>query len=106
MFDSEKRKPSLKLFLEALVVVVIVSVMLALPYALAEAGLEVKKIVLLMYPVILTVFSGYLLIFWIGRYRHTSNRINMVRKEIELNRRSLEPVRTRMSEANQKERSK
>jgi hypothetical protein len=85
---------------------VIVLDVLALPYALAEAGLEAKKIVLLMYLVLLTVFSAYLLVFWIGRYRHTSHRINVIREEIELNRRSLEFVLTRMSETNQKEHGK
>lgn len=90
----------------ALTVVVMVLVVLALPYALAEAGLGAKKMVLLVYLVFLTVFCAYLMIFWIGRYRHTSHRINVIREEIDLNRRSFEFVRTRMSEAKQKERSK
>ena len=92
-------------FVAALRVVAIALVVLALPYALVEAGLETKKIVLLTYLVFLTVFCAYLLIFWIGRYRNTGHRISVIREDIGRNRRSLEFVRARMSEAKKKERN-
>jgi hypothetical protein len=61
-----KRK---KEFVAALLVIVIVLVTLALPYALIEAyGLKVKKLILLIQLVFLVVFSAGLLIFWIVRY--------------------------------------
>ena len=87
-------------------VVVTVLDELVLPYTLAEAGLEAQKIVLLTYLALLTIFSAYLLVFWIGRYRHTLRRIDLIREENELNRRSLESVRPSMYESGQKERSK
>lgn len=82
-------------FLVALVVVVMVFVVLALPYAVTEAyGLKVKKLILLMRLVVLAVFSAGLLIFWIVRYRQTSHDLEMPREEIERNRRTLEKPRT------------
>jgi fumarate reductase subunit D len=67
----------------ALVVIVIVLVTLALPYALTEAyGLNTKKLILLMQLGFLTVFSAGLLIWWVARYRQTSHEIETLREEI------------------------
>lgn len=68
----------------ALVVIVIVLVTLALPYALTEAyGLKVKKLILLMRLVVLASFSAGMLIWWLVRYRQTSHNIETLQKEIE-----------------------
>ena len=56
----------------ALVVVAIVIVVLALPYALTEAyGLKAMKLILLMQLVVLALFSVALLIRWLLMHRQT-----------------------------------
>ena len=73
-----------KEFVAALVVIVIVLVVLAFPYALiATYGLEVKKLILLIQLVVLAVFSGGMLVWWLVRYRQTSHDIETLREEID-----------------------
>ena len=68
----------------ALVVIVIVLVTLALPYALIEAyGLKVKKLIILTQLVFLIVFSVGMLVWWLVRYRQTSHDVEKLREEIE-----------------------
>jgi flagellar basal body-associated protein FliL len=97
-----------KEFVAALVVIVIVLVTLALPYALTEAyGLKVKKLILLMQLVVLVVFSAGMLIWWLVRYRQTSHNIETLREEIERTKPSPEKLRTtRKREVSQNESDK
>ena len=78
-----------KEFVAALVVVVMVFVLLALPYAVTEAyGLKAQKLILLVRLVVLTVFSAALLIWWLVRYRQTSRDLKMLQEELERNKRA------------------
>lgn len=82
MLKKEKGRNSLRLFVSALAVVVMVFVLLALPYAVTEAyGLEAQKLILLVRLVVLAVFSGAMLIWWLVRYRQTSHDLETFRKE-------------------------
>jgi len=73
-----------KEFVAAAIVIVIVLVVLAFPYALiATYGLEVKKLILLIQLVVLAVFSGGMLVWWLVRYRQTSHDIETLREEID-----------------------
>jgi len=73
-----------KEFVAAVIVIVIVLVVLAFPYALiATYGLEVKKLILLIQLVVLAVFSGGMLVWWLVRYRQTSHDIETLREEID-----------------------
>lgn len=66
------------------VVIIMVLLTLALPYALIEAyELNVKKLILLMQLVFLAVFSAGVLVWWVVRYRQTSNDIETLRRKIE-----------------------
>jgi hypothetical protein len=79
----------------ALVVILIVLVTLALPYALTEAcGLKVKNSILLAHMILLAVFSVGMLIWWLVRHRHISRDIEKLRKEIEWTKLSKEKLRT------------
>jgi len=74
-------------FEAALAVVVMVFVLLALPYAVTEAdGPEAQKLILLVRLVVLVVFSGAMLIWWLVRYRQTSHDREMLREKIEQTR--------------------
>jgi len=94
-----------KEFVAALVVVVMVFVVLALPYAVKEVyGLKAINLILLIRLVVLAVSAG-MLIWWLVRYRQTSHDIETLRKEIERIKPSTEkPGTTRKREVNQKER--
>lgn len=82
MFKREKGKHSLRLFMVALAMVVMVFVVLALPYAVTSAyGLKANKLMLPM-RLVLAVFSAGLLIFWVVRYRQTSHDLEMLREKI------------------------
>lgn len=70
-----------KEFVDALVVIVIVLLVLAFPYALiATYGL---KVILLIQLVVLAVFSAGMLVWWLVRCRQTSHDIEMLREEID-----------------------
>ena len=70
-----------KEFVDALVVIVIVLLVLAFPYALiATYGL---KVILLIQLVVLAVFSAGMLVWWLVRYRQTSHDIETLREEID-----------------------
>lgn len=69
-----------KEFVAALVVIVIVLLVLAFPYALiATYGL---KVILLIQLVVLPFFCG-MLVWWLVRYRQTSHDIETLRDEID-----------------------
>jgi len=104
MFKGKKRD-SLWLFLTALVVVVMVFALLAIPYAVTES--EARKLIFLLRLGVLAIFSGAMLFWWIVRDRQTSQDLKMLREEIEQNKLWREKLRTpRMREENQKERDK
>ena len=87
MFKGEKKRDSLWLFLTALVVVVMVLMLLAIPYAVIEAyGPEARKLILLMRLGVLAVFSGAMLIWWLVRYRKTGHDLEMLQEEIRQNK--------------------
>jgi uncharacterized membrane protein len=107
MVASKQMRQSLRLFVAALAVVVMVFVLLALPYAVTEVhGQKAKELVLPM-RLVLAVFLAGLLIFWIVRHRQTGHDLEMLREEIERNRLAREKSRTpHVREADQKERGK
>jgi len=81
MFKREKKRDSLWLFLTALVVVVVIFALLAIPYAVTEP--EARKLLFLLRLGVLAIFSGAMLIWWLVRYRQTSHDIETLREEIE-----------------------
>jgi len=95
-----------KEFAVALVVVVLVYVLLALPYAMTEVyGLEVSKLILLARLVALTALSVALLIWWLARYRRTSHALERLRGKIQRDKPLWRRPRTpRIEEANQNKR--
>ena len=72
--QQEKERRSLGSFLDALMVVVVVLMLFALPYAVTEVyGLKARRLILLMHLVALAVLSVALSIWWLVRYRQTSH---------------------------------
>ena len=68
-------RDSLRSFVSAIIVVVMVFLLIALPYAVIEAfGLEAEKLVLLMNLAVLAVFSLAFSIQWLVKYKQTGPR--------------------------------
>jgi len=77
-------RSSLRSFLIALAIVVVVLGLVALPYSLLQTyGLKIKKTMILLDAIIFAAFSLVMLVWWVLRYREKGKRIEALREEIE-----------------------